>query len=205
MNWEQSLVELDNLADGEYGCGVREALRVDEELAAKRLARLTGIMIKMPFARPVIVSQPTSETLAKREWHYDPSRVEALDANDPAWAVPRGIFESKADRGISLEGFVGGQLNESNWFLALLDSVQEILCKDTGFQEALNVQLDDWLQDGVKDAVKGLAHVIVPLVPWLKGHDAILAGLSLYIFYYGKKGFCKGTFDHPMVTTLGSL
>lgn len=66
---DEGIADLDRLSREEYGYGIDELLAdPDTALATLRLQRLTGILLKCNFAKPVPIDGSPTETHAHRAW-----------------------------------------------------------------------------------------------------------------------------------------
>lgn len=77
---QAAVTKLDALCRQEYGgddrYGLLELLAdADTELAAARLQRLTGILLKEPFARAEPIGESPSDTHANRKWDWKPEKL----------------------------------------------------------------------------------------------------------------------------------
>ncbi|MGF1733620.1 hypothetical protein [Photobacterium kasasachensis] len=65
---EAAFQEIGKLAEEEYGLTLEALLKSD--MAEERLRRLAGIILKTPFAKPMMPSS-YNPTNARRSWHWD--------------------------------------------------------------------------------------------------------------------------------------
>ena len=220
------LKRLDELAREEYGTDFAGATNIrSEEKRVRRIARLSGIELKFPFATAHNLTGP-SETGAHREWNFkqellipDASGKLPLDKlkGNPSYDLEKVIYEelrSRSDdpaRNISFGSFLADCHSESNWFLALLRAAQPYLCgeshqlpveesaKRRQFWELLAAAGEDLTKKGVEVAAESLC----ALVPWLAGAPAaVAAGLTIFLFHYVKKGYCKAKIQKEIIETL---
>jgi len=86
----QATLALDTLCREEYGYGIVELLADrNEDLAAYRLRRLTGVTLKMPFATAEPINGRPTATGALRAWTWKEGVSDGviLNMNDPAFPV----------------------------------------------------------------------------------------------------------------------
>jgi hypothetical protein len=77
-----ALAQLDALSRNEYGSSLIEVLQdPNHALGLQRVRRLTGIVLKRPFARASELPTPSSATHAHRAWEWVPAEMEG--AEDP--------------------------------------------------------------------------------------------------------------------------
>jgi hypothetical protein len=226
------LKKLDRLANEEYGTDLAKAIAVpDERLGVRRLARLTGIELKHPFAIPRKMEGP-SETGARREWLFDQallipdaSGTPPLDRlkGDPAHDAEFGIYDELQSQrdpevvGLDFGTFLQYNHSESNWFLALLRAAQPYLCEGSELKplktpspearerlwEIVRVAADDLATRAVAASIEPVAVALASFVPFLAGAPpAVAAGLSLFLVHYAKKGYCKAQIQQEIIQTL---
>lgn len=76
---DEALADLDRLCNDEYGYGITELLAdPNDALAALRLQRLTGILLKRSFAHPVAIGESPTVTQSRQAWEWDLDKF-----NDP--------------------------------------------------------------------------------------------------------------------------
>lgn len=84
------LKRLDELAQQEYGATFGAATNTpNDELTVRRIARITGIEMKYPFATPADIAGP-SETGARRQWLFKEDLVAADGSSTPVLEQLRG-------------------------------------------------------------------------------------------------------------------
>ena len=86
----EGVTNLDDLCQEEYGQGLVQLLGdSDEQLAARRLRRLTGVTLKMEFAEPTPIGSVPSESGALRYWTWDEklAKGEVRDPSNPNYVV----------------------------------------------------------------------------------------------------------------------
>ncbi len=82
--------DLDRLCLQEYRCSLIELLHAkDEALAARRLRRLTGIVLKQDFAEPAPIASHPTDTGARRRWIWHDSVRDGTiaDPSNPNFVV----------------------------------------------------------------------------------------------------------------------
>jgi hypothetical protein len=146
-NSDAALMALNESAHLEYGTDFITAIDTpDEELTLRRMARLTGIEMKRPFATPIPIIGP-SETGASQQWLLNQEFVGCPDADAPAFDGIKGdrsyklmvrIYEELQNQndpdtmGMTFGGFLENNHSESNWLLAALRAAQPYFCEKPG-------------------------------------------------------------------------
>ena len=89
-DYRAAVDELDRLCVREYGVGLVELLKDEEgeSLTLERLRRLTGILVKQPFAAPEKASPEDTETGSNYRWEWNFGRLqEAADRATPEYQL----------------------------------------------------------------------------------------------------------------------
>ena len=210
----QTLVDLDDLARAEYGCTLAEALEGQpEDMFVMRLARLSGIPLKKPFA-DAKDGPAHSRTNAHRYWDLkDGLREEVAryngpypllesmrDKEDPAYQMVREMAKIRYDTANpSMPQIADTILNaqsESNWFTNLVLVVRPHICNPASdwIKEARDKVADlakEHLQAGLISVIEPLTKklvVAVPILHFVPHGSAVL--LTYFIVRYASHTFC---------------
>ncbi len=222
MDAKRGLQRLDEIALEEYKQSLADSLAVDDEkLSVRRLARLTGIELKRPFANSREISG-WSETGASREWIFDVSLLlpnaagslplDGLKGNRSyrvqfqVYQELRALRDPIAARDFG--NFLRDTHSESNWFLSLLRAAQPYLCdkspKQKALWDAVSTAAEDLATRAVDISIGPVIAAVCSLIPFLAGAPAaVVAGFSLFLIHYAKKGYCKAEIQAEVVQTLG--
>jgi hypothetical protein len=228
---EVGLKTLDRLAQEEYETDFARAMAIpDEHMSVRRLARLTGIELKRPFAVPHELAGP-SETGARREWLLkqdltapDGSGNLSIDSlkRNLAYETELRIYNELQCQGdpfgaMSFASFLQNNHSESNWFLSLLRAAQPYLCdrselrsaespsseKRSHLWEVVRVAADDLATRTAEAAIEPVAVAVCSLIPFMAGAPpAVAAGLAIFLVHYAKKGYCGAKVQQEIVQTL---
>jgi hypothetical protein len=140
------LKRLDQIAEEEYGNDLVKSIAVaDEQMSVRRLARITGIELKRPFATPRKI-EGASETGASQEWTFNdelliPDAAGTLPLvrlkGNPAYETQLQVYEElQRQHDLQVEPLDFGTFlqqahSESNWFLSMLRAAQPYLCDES--------------------------------------------------------------------------
>jgi hypothetical protein len=207
MNVDYALMKFDELAKDEYKTlNLDQALAVGDELRAKRIMRLTGIMMKQPVATPSEVDPTSNPTGAYRRWEYKGENEKAS-----TWALLCYVYQSQrqgkdpaALHHGNLDAYLRDQWSELNWFEALLGAVQPLLCANSGFKGAIGVVADKGWDFGAEALVGAILHS-VPELDVSTETKVVAAGLGMFVAHYAKQGFCDADFHTKIVEPLSGL
>jgi hypothetical protein len=226
------LKRLDQIAKEEYGNDLAKSIAVaDEQMSVRRLARITGIELKRPFATPRKI-EGQSETGASQEWTFNEELL-IPDADgtlplvrlkgNPAYETQLQVYEElQRQHGLQVEPLDFGTFlqqahSESNWFLSMLRAAQPYLCEESREKsesppllerqkrlwEVVSVAADDLTTRAVEASIEPVAAALCSLIPFLAGAPAaVSAGFSLFLVHYAKKGYCKAKIQEEIIQTL---
>jgi hypothetical protein len=231
-NSDAALMALNESAHLEYGTDFITAIDTpDEELTLRRMARLTGIEMKRPFATPIPIIGP-SETGASQQWLLNQEFVGCPDADAPAFDGIKGdrsyklmvrIYEELQNQndpdtmGMTFGGFLENNHSESNWLLAALRAAQPHLCEKPGVHVSkpttpekrrelwglAKEAAEGLATEGVKKAVEPISAALFTTVPFFSGAPpAFVFGFSIVLVHFAKRGFCAAEIQEQILTTL---
>jgi hypothetical protein len=226
------LKRLDQIAEEEYGNDLAKSIAVaDEHMSVRRLARITGIELKRPFATPRKI-EGLSETGASQEWIFNdelliPDAAGTLPLvrlkGNPAYEAQLLVYEElQRQHDLQVEPLDFGTFllqahSESNWFLCLLRAAQPYLCEEPREKlvsppsperrkrlwEVVSVAADDLATRAVEASIEPVVAAVCSLIPFLAGAPpAVAAGFSLFLVHYAKKGYCKAKIQQEIIQTL---
>lgn len=232
VDMKAGLARLDAIAVAEYGTSFAQAIQTnDEELTVRRIARMAGIELKHPFATPERI-EGKSETGARQQWLFNAQLLERgmdgkanLDAleGDPSYELVKRVYDELKGQGdertkaLDFGNFLRDNHSESNWFLSLLKAAQPYLCENADrnalspptsktrreFWEAVRVAAGGATEKGLEFALAALGTPLVSLVPWLnQAPNAVIAGVSVFLVHYAKRGYCSLEIQEEIVLTL---
>ena len=209
--------DLDQLAEKEYGTTFVGALDgQSEEMFVKRLARLSGIPLKQPFAQPQ-KSDGRSNTNSLRYWELKPEIakevyrqngpfpiLESMGVrNAPALEIVKEMTKVRWNTEAPTlpqiaDTIVNAQL-ESNWFTNFVLVIRPRLCKGgeknkiliEGIKRAADEIANKSVESALRTIIEPVAATLVAAMPVLHFVPHLtIVGATYFIVKFAARSFC---------------
>ncbi|MBV9269350.1 MAG: hypothetical protein JO061_24490 [Acidobacteriaceae bacterium] len=211
------LEPLDQLAKEEYGTGFAEALENQpEDMFVRRLARLSGIPLKQPFARP-LPSDGQSATGALRYWELRPEIQDEVSygnglypvlegmQSDPVYTVVEELAKQQFDTSkpslTQIAATIHNAQNESSWFAELIKAIRPRICNQPSERNSLLIEsfkkageelANKRIEVVLTVIIEPLTKQLIDAVPFLHFVPHVTAmGLAYYIVKFASNRFCE--------------
>jgi hypothetical protein len=193
-NAEHALDKLAALARAEYGLPLTQLIRDDMWYA--RLTRLTGVLIKEPFAEARAIDPDMTRTGARRQWVLQSG---TLVAGRDSWQFQL-LDELAQRRGTTADAIAADAQYESGFYSQVANVVASTICTDDGLRsEIKRIDSDLQTKDGRKRVLtsdqrltrpaKQLESLLTRVLPSL--HPDLVVAYTLIIGLAGIDGFCS--------------
>jgi hypothetical protein len=174
----------------------------DEKMAAHKIGRLVGVVLKEPFSQPLLQPIPSQYSGSYRNWNLDENAFSIAEKHN-CWQYAT-LEKLKEENGMyDVKMFALHAYNERGFFKYLLKSVAKYLCGDQKLRKEIESQIRKLKKDGLNVpnitpewvvASGGilLGNYLIQTVPLLGTVGVpVIAGLVLIIYRIGLDGFCE--------------
>jgi len=216
---EQSLRQLDTLADEEYHASLAEVVAQpgdSDETRLLRVGRLLGVMLKQPFATSKALDAPSRYCGAYRAWELDSESAFALPQARSSWQYQAlealrsnpDVVESLGWQPPSVYALAETAQSERGFFWYLAMSCRKYLCRESNLRGQVEREVQKAKRAGldirnvtpeVVVASGGLTigASLVQTVPALGIMGApVIAGIVFILYSIGIDAFCRWAKDH---------
>jgi hypothetical protein len=208
---KEGLATLKELAKSEYRHTLEDLLRdpqpgVDPSL---QIARLVGVLMKEPFAKPEYLPQPSNMTGAYRKWELlDKQSFKLSDTSSWQYLLLQNLASETGDPDVYT--LAKDAHHESGFFGRLAHSTAKYICGDPIIQKGINKAVEDMKKSGmtvtvtspdvaVGSAGLSLGMYLIQHVPILGFAGApVIAAFILILYRIGVDAFCNWP-DSPQV------
>ena len=198
-DYRAAVAELDGLCQSEYGIGLVSLLQDRDQkpdLTLERLRRLTGILLKQPFAEPTEVEPgETTDTGANYRWAWQKDRMlDPASKARPEYQVLMQLFPRYGQGEDEQVIHALSQLAERGVYKALslwlkdklkgdqTKSFREYSARKESAEFATLLNIADWASQGV------IGSVLAPVA----GVPAVAVALGLIVGKYGYQKLVEG-------------